>query len=1559
MKGIRRKKKRVRNTDVKENHHTFNEEKKNYKKCRAVRSVQYSNVFLKKTFQNKAKFEMEDWIQLFLKSLIVKDFMSTIPHFRIFERMLSITSKHITGSKLKSFFAEFISRMEALDISVIPLFFEWCYVLYRQKLNLSKNQIRKNIRHDILRDALVGIVSGKARNYIIMLISCDLEISTKYLFPNSQISNWKEEFEEYFEDKYSLRDLRDDFWSFALQIFKSLAEENSIHDSLFEFILHNERTCLCKIDDWIIENLNRSTQIEWFKENSSFLSNNKLLLILFSSFINFFPFTLEFFPLTIELILNTKIEKCNTKTQPNYNIKSEHLDCSCVHNKISFNSFNEIYNLMMYLISSFIFIYYGIEYEQFDEFNLIYEESFNILHYLTSSGKNYSSSFYKYDISNHLFQIEQLINQFRKHPSLIVKVQEFSNQIINNNNSFIILVFKSILNIYKFRNKQDNLINNENYRKNEIFEEILITLLFLVILNPNTSDDAILYLFNSIYEELYSFGFLLIGSCMTLLYKKDIFPEGISKRVQLNISNFRSIHLINSRNFPYIQFMNCIYHLISRNIENFRVINMIFQLLEGNYLQYIRNVPQIIDSKKDREENNLSINISLTLTSIYMKLLEFFHLNPSLCKLFFEMKHYIRKSGSINQKTFEDSDFTNLTKFNPKVSLLKVFNQLLASKEPYISKNFFCEPEDKLIGSFQNINASNDLNIFRMNYTTMIHLLAILYIPVIKRVNMSLYKFKYSIYPSKYIIGEDTYFNDSECEFNDKIFEIEHQGVSIPKQFCIEFLEEVINYCKNLGIESPFDIDRFILKNAFDTSSININGQSISSLIHTCENDKNKKKCFVCCIDSYAEYLGIINAFQLIGEEAYQNYYVSKSWVNHAIIISIVTIINSNINIDETNGINLSEIKTLIRLSNKMEHSFYNNLTFELLKELINILINEIKDDTVIIKESGDPQRILFRSLMIYLLIVMSRNEIGKTILSNIDFHHLLVRLCYLFSFRIECLATNIYKNIETHGTNELINSFDGIYTPNIRRTPNSSNGDINDGNITPLTVTSKKSCNTITPTNKKRITPIIVSRNGSANGKSISMIDEHTNKNTNGIPNLALKDDTKSYSCIFHLKIILNAINVIRELIPQNLNTVDNKNDLLREKNNGIQDSSTEFVLNIMEGSLFFLLPSNTISKRSIFNCNIIGTNNEFNYQGLNTIHEGSESSEAEEIDNLSEIDKQSSQLRNTKFKIFMPTNIPYLLNDDDFSKDWYMEIVIYLIKFIINNTQLVKDISSIITDIASRITLWNRRDNKLLIFNVCVEVFKFSYDYFYDELPEISLCMLRNSGFQLLQSIKFVFVAILDQNSLLVDNTLNDLPSINAMIELESLHRVIFVFNNLVGIFEICFQILFFNGSSVTDRDNLWLRNAINLIEIGIETLSAELSKMERIKLPPKMDDDSEFLDGDENITNYTEDLEELKYAFSKELWNGMILECNKLLRECEYVHSLISSNWFDPNSSEQSSSNKQNKNCNIKEIDDDLDNFITFEQCDEGILQENESYSDIKLTPHWNTFIKSLFL
>ncbi|CUV06553.1 unnamed protein product [Cryptosporidium hominis] len=1554
MRGIRCKRKRGRNTDVNEIHCAFNEEKKNYKKCRPIKNVSYSNIFLKKMFENKTKFEMEDWIQLFLKSIVIKDFMNAIPHFRIFERMLSITSKHITGSKLKSFFAEFIIRMEDFDVSVIPLFFEWCYILYRQKLNFSKNQIREDIRYEVLRDALLGIVSGRARNYIIMLICCDLEISTKYLFPNSQMSNWKEELEECFEENYSLRDLKNDFWSFALQIFKSLADENSFRESLFELKLWDERTCLCKIDDWIVENSSRSTHIDWIRDNSSFLSNNKLLLILFSSFINFFPFTIEFFSLTVELILNTKIENCNSKTQSNSNFENEHTYRSCKHEKISFESCSEIYNLIIYFISSLIFIYYGIDFELLDEFNLIYEESFNILYYLTSGGKDNNSSFYKYEFSDHLLQIKYLIKHFRRHPSLIIDMNEISIQIIENNDAFLVLVFNSILNIYKFRNTQRSLPSFQYNSKHEIFEEILITLLFLAILHPKTSDITILYLFNSIYEELYSFGFLLIGSCMTLLYKKDIFPEGISKRVQLNISNFRNIHLINSQNFPYIQFMNCTYHLISRNIENFKIINMIFQLLEGNYLQYIRNVPQIIDSKQNNEDKNLSINISLALTSIYMKLLEFFHLNPSLCKLFFEMKQYIQKSGSINRHFLDENDWTKLAKCNPKVSLLGIFNQLSENQEFYNSKNLICDPKDKLIESLQN-NTFNDLGVFKMNYSTMIHLIAILYIPIIKRVNMSLYKFKYSIHPSNYLIGEDACFNNSEYEFNDKIFEIEQQEVSIPKQFCIEFLEEVINYCKNLGVESPFDVDRFLLKNAIDNSSININGQSILSSIHTCEND-NKKKCFVCCIDSYAEYLGIINAFQPIGEEIYQSYYISKTWVYHALIISIVTIINSNINIDEMNRVDCSEIKTLIRISNKIEYSFYNNITFELLEKLISILINEIKDDVAIMKESGDPQRIIFRSLLIYLLIIVLNNELGQTILSNIDFQYLLVRLCHLFSFRIECLATNVYNNIETDGTNELINAFDGFSTPNIRRTPNSSNGDINDQNITPISVSSKKSCNTITPINKKRITPIIISRNSSSNKRSISILDEQTNNGASKATYLALKEDTKSYSCIFHLKIILNAINIIREFIPQDLNIINN--DSFGGKTIGFQDSNTEFVLNIMENSLFFLLPSNTISKKSIFNFNNInGTSNEINYHGLSTIHEGSESSEAEEIENLSEIDKHGSKLRNSKCKIIVQTNIPYLLNDDDFSKDWYMEIIIYLIKFIVNNTQSVKDISSIITDIASRIALWSRKENKVLIFNVCVEVLKFSHDYFYDEIPEISLCILRNSGFQLLQSIKFVFVAILDQNSLLINNTLSDLPSINAMAELESLNKAIFVFNRLVRIFEMCFQVIFFNGNNLTEKDNLWIRNAINLIEMGIETLSTELSKMERIKLPPKMDDEEEFFDEDENI-NGSGNLE-LKCTSSNEVWSMTILDCNDMLRECDYIHNIISSNWVDPNSLDQSGSNRRNNRCNIKEIDDDLDNFITFEQCDEGILQENDSYSDIKLTPHWNTFIKSLFL
>ncbi|KAJ1609513.1 transmembrane domain-containing protein [Cryptosporidium canis] len=1533
MKGYTFKKKRLKNIRVIDEEYANNLRKR--KLALGGEYPSYSSVFLRKMFEYNPKFEMEDWILLFTRSITVKDFMSLIPHFRMFERMLSITSKQITGSKLKSFFSEFIDRMGSLDVSVIPLFFEWCYVLYRQKLIFSKNRIREALRYEILKNALLGIMHGNARNFIIMLIGCDLNTSKKYLFPNSQISNWNEEFEAYGDCEYSLEFLQKNFWSFGLDIFRSLAKENSMKGSSFELMLSRESTCLCKLDDWITNNSEQTDKIRWFNKKSRFLTNNNLLLILFSSFIKNVSFAIEFFPIAVELVLKTNVKYCNSNIGPDSSLKYEISACSYDH-KVSFISTNILYDLIVYSISTYILDYYVVIDEKVREFNIIYEESFNILSWLTAINDNDYSSFYKYSSSSHLLRIHEFIEHFGSNPALAIGSREFyykKNKIFS---PLVILVFNSILNVYRLRDIQYNLIEGEDH---ELLEEILITFLFLAILHPSTPDETIIYLLNTVYDELYSFGFLLIGFCTTLLFRKNVYSSGMPKRVQLNISNFRYIHLIDFRTLPSIHLINCAYNLVSKDMDNFKTIYMIVQQLENCYLRFIRMIPKVTESKRTRGEIGVCNNISQTLMLLYMKLFEFFHLNPSIRSLFCKMKHCPQEMNLDFQILEEEDDFI-MTNYRPKVSLLDIFPNKSNFKDTY-NPNIISQLTNHNKGEKTNtIVGTNFIQNNKMNYTTMVHLLAILYTPIIKRVDKPIYKFKYSICSDSYLIGEKVCFDRSESEFDEWVYNSLIQESSVPKKFCIEYLEEVIKYCRNNRKISPFEIERFIIKNPLDTFDISSGEKSFASHFHTCENDKSQGKCFMCCIDLHSEYLGIINELQQIGGR-HKNYHLTKKWANHATIISIIQIIDGCIYIDDAYDVKCPEINTNIRFSKNARSYRYDNIGLKLLKDLIGMLMYEISDANIIKRESGDNQRIIFRSILINLLIILLGDEIGREILSNFDLHRLLVGLCYLFSFRIKCLTTDICDNIEIGESNELSSLSEESSTPFIR-TSSSSSGDCDDENDIHSTVPNNPQ-NVATPMTKRRITPIVIS--SSSNKRSFSSINKNMGECKNGAPCLALREDSNVHSCIFNLKIILNAISTIHEMILQDYTFNDKK---VAKKLYGIQTSDTELVLNVLENCLFFLLPSNTISRRSIMNYESVdSTESEINLQDSNAKCSISRSSVTEESDNISDLE-QDLILGSTNNPISGQTNVHYLLNSGDFSKEWYIEIVIYLIRFILDNNRLIKDISSMISDIASRIVLLSHMDNRLLIFKVSIEIIRFCHDYLYEELPEISLCLLRNFGFQLLQPIKFVFVAILDKNSLF-DNTIASFPSKYSKYELEALHKLILIFNNMAITFDLCFRIIF-QSRQMTKKDFLWLDNAVNLIDAGIDTLRTEVIKMGRIQLPPIAYSVIEIYDRNTNF--YRRRNHKLNNIPPGEIWDTNLIECAKVLRECEYIYNTLNYN-------RTTHTNEQPTDNNLAELGADLGSFITFEQCDEGVLQRNRSYLDLKITPYWNTFIKSLFL
>ncbi|KAH8739433.1 hypothetical protein FG386_000405 [Cryptosporidium ryanae] len=1512
----RKRKKNVENIE-KANGKTIISRSKRIKKGNCVNrneAIKY-NKFLLKMFDSDVEIGISEWNKLLKESIIVTDFNTSIPHLRMFEKMISKLSKKYFGSELENFFTDLINELEFIDVSVITLIFEWCFILYWQRKCLLKNQIRGNLSYEIIKNIVTGVINGSARNCLIFLICCDIGISKKFFLPNSHLIGWIEN-TNYFGD---VNLLQENIWKFSSDILENFRIESQKCNKKFKLSLI-DNICLCDVDSFL---QNNEINIKLFEKIHSYFDNVKLLSLFISSLHYYSSYKSKIFPYFIEILLNSQTIGDNDSF--GVNLKSNKKNCQCISKTNSPSPVLDPYELIVYTMISLILSYYGIEYDVSNEFNILYEESYNILHYLTKSDQANGSSFFIKRSQNHIEIINELLARFGEHP-VFKQTINFEFFQLNGVDSFVLLVFNSILKIFK--SKDISNVRDSKSNKYILLGEILVTLLFLTILHPNTTDFTIIYLLKKLYQDLYSFGFLLIGSCISLLFKKDIFSDGISKRVQLNILNFRGIHVVNSHIFPYIQFFNCIYHLISGGSMNYKLVNTIFQLFEGNFLQYFNENTK--SENIDKVELSLSINISLTLNSVYLKLLEFFSLNPSLCKLFFEIKFKNQLKSTQKTGLKEIKDVYNTLNYNNKPSLLDIFDKL-SSKENETGVDNILVSDDLKYEQSQ-FEISKQLNSISMCYSTMIHILGIIYIPIIKRANMSIYKFNYNITPPGFLLNNYR-INDGYIGLENVISLIQKESFEIPKQFCIEFLEEIVYYCKLTNQQNPFEIDRFIVSNALEVT--NSTCKNISSFIHTCKNDKLiRENCFSCCIDSYLEYLGIINSMKTIKEKRF-DYCFSKSWVNHGTIISLITLIGGRMDVYGMNKLLESEINTSVDFSDEPLKFYINSLPIGLLSELIRILFSEIKDDTNIRKESADIQRILFRSLLIYLLYLVIKNKMFEEFILKLDLENLIIRLCNLFTFRVESLSTNINNN------GYFINENSNFSTPSNKKLP--TDRDVEYEHIlgdyySPKSTNSKNSY--FSTPKVKRITPVVISVSNKSN-KSLTDLDMSTyNFNSNSY--IALKEQNHSDSSIFHLKIILNTIIIIHEL-----KLIRNTNYFI-VSDDGIHSTIEEFTLDILEKTLFFLLPSNTFSKGSIFNtARILENNTQNNY--LDTICECSENSEAEEIENSNENEKINSKSHFSVSSINKKAFIPFSLNEDDFSKDWYIETVISLIRYLFNNTNSIRDISSLITDIASKTVMWNRKYNKKVILKVFNEILKFTFDYFYDDLTEISLCLLRNNSAQLLSSVKFVFVALLDQNSKLINNTLNELPSIHALNELEELHDTIFLFHSITEIFDLCFEILIHKESIFSDKDNIWIKNAISFMERGIEALNTELLKMERIIVPPKVDAvDNQFTE------NYSENDNVYRHE-SEEIWNEYINNCSLMLGECEYTIELISMSWVSPN--KDLPTNEKNKGS--KEIDDDLSSFITFEECDEGILQGNDSYTDIKLTSHWNTFIKSLFL
>ncbi|KAK6588112.1 hypothetical protein RS030_7943 [Cryptosporidium xiaoi] len=1475
------------------------------------------NKFLLKMFESDVEVGVSEWLQLLRESIIVTDFNTSIPHLRLFEKMISKISRIYFGSELISFFEKLITKLEAIDAPVITLMFEWCFMLYYEKKFLLKNQIRENLSYDIIKNVLTGIIGGNVRNYLIFLICCDNNTSRKYFFPNSHLKDWMENT----GGISNVNDLQDDIWKFSLGVLENIRVENKKSNIIFKLSLVDS-LCMCDANGFFEENI--KIDIKFFEKICSYFDNSELLVLFVNSLYYHLPYKSKICSYFIEILLNSQIIRTNNTISIDSKTKSGKKACACYSGNCLPPSALDPYELIVYTIISLVFSYYGIKYDISSDFNVLYEESYNILHYLTENEQANSSFFFIHKSQEHIETINELLAKFGGHPIFKQNIN-FDFFQLDCVNSFVLLVFDSILSIFK--SKDIHTESNTKHSKDTVIEEILLTSLFLTILHPNTTDFTIIYLLKKLYQDLYSFGFLLIGSCISLLFKKDIFPDRISKTLQLNILNFRSLHVINSYVFPYVQFFNCIYHLISRSSKNYRLVNTIFQLFEGNFLQYFDENTRNKDI--DEVELHLSINISLTLNSVYLKLLEFFSLNPLLCKLFFETK-FKNQVNSAHKVGLKEIKITYNILNHSKPSLLDIFNKLSSSENDINGDNI--PTTDDLKCNQSQFEISKQINLISMCYSTMIHILGIVYIPVIKRANMSIYTFNYNITPFGFLLS-DFHMNNGNI-YLESVSLIQKESFEIPVRFCIEFLDEILNYCKLTNQQSLFEIDRFIVTRELKATNSASNYKCISNFTHTCISDKTiPENCFSCCIDSYLEYLGIINSIKSIKGKC-SNYYFSKSWVNHGTIICLITLIGGRIDVYGTNRLLESEISTFIEFFDETSKFNIDSLSSELLSELIKMLLFEIKDEINIRKESGDIQRVLFRSLLIYLLNLAIKNRVLEEFILKLDFQGLIIKLCNLFAFRVECLSTNINNGY-------FIQEANSFSTPNKNKLPN--DGDIEGEYIfgdyySPKSTNSK---NTYLSTPRiKKVTPVIISRSSQTN-KSLANLDLFSS-NTGTNSYIALKSENNSDSPIFHLKTILNTITTILEL---KLTRNANHSIVL---GNGLHSTMEEFTIDILEKTLFFLLPSNTFSKGSIFNtAKIVENDSQSTY--LDTICECSENSEAEEIENPNENEKINSKSHFSVGNINKQTFIPFSLNEDDFSKNWYVEIVTSLIRYLFNNINSVRDISGLITDIASKTVMWNRKDNKTIIFKVCKEILKFTFDYFYDDLAEISLCLLRNNGSQLLSSVKFVFVALLDQNSKLIDSTLIELPSIYALSELEELYEIILLFHNLSGIFDICFEILIQKENIFSDKDDIWIKSAISFMVRGIEALNTELSKMERIIVPPKIDTvDGQFTDYSENENIY-------EGHDSEETWNRYINNCSSMLGECEYTIELISMNWVSSN--KNTPNNERNKSS--KEIDDDLNGFITFEECDEGILLGDESYTDIKLTPHWSTFIKSLFL
>ncbi|OII76127.1 hypothetical protein cand_007160 [Cryptosporidium andersoni] len=1489
--------------------------------------------FLGRMSTGNISITVNDWIELFVEAIRIVGVKSRMPYLKVFEKMLSKLSMELEIVQICFFFEDLFKKLQPIDIAAIPLILEWCFVLHNQSLNLTKNPLRKCLHPKILRYVIHGVVHNSIRNCLILVLSSNIHLNSLYLFPNNHLEYWLQEFGHYLNhlDSPSLERYNLDLWIFVYSIMDEMQIEHNRNLNICLF----DTLCICDYETWIIDKENFQTSIKWFRKRHDVMSTTKIALIILYQCRTSNLFCNIFFVHCISLWrffrnhINLSLDKKKTN-------KRIHEDCRCSLSSINTN----FLPLIMATTLQWILSSYSLNNKNIEDLLQLYQESTDILNTLVEL----SEYQFREKILDHLNYIKELTildsnmscfsNEFDYKPGDFIL--EYFDTFSKTLDSIILkspmqLIIESLLQMYKIH-KDDDEIDKKR---------VCLVLIFLILLNPRTENSVLLWVFERSIEI--SNGHFELGIYLASLLKKNIFPLNISKAVQLNILNFRSIHLINSQLFPYLQLFLVINNLKVENIPKFRAVHKVLDLCEKTlYQHFVHLAFANINSGNDIKT---PINITFTIISLYLKLLFFFSENIQIASVFlhWRSKFFVRK-GSLKKDVFANS-----IKKLINTSLLDIVEKLTIKNEEYDKESDKHDDDMEILEYRENnryisdspivksrtfsqeLTFENNLKLSNFVCSCIPHILGVIYTPLIQRGHMSLYSFEYMILPD--LSG----FDDSDA-FNNRYY--------ISAKFGIHFLQKIIEYC---GKQSIFDQDEFtglinVESNISELEQANTQVNCIFPInqMHTCEI---LGRCFICDLYSYMEYLGIMKTI-----EKSKSFNISKPWIIHLSILSLISILNGYFNIEEMQYSEPSKVQTIFSLTSvRLRSSIQEMLLHFSFEDVYILLWNELLDDEIIIKEIYDIQRITFRSLLIYLFGSYINNQSTNGNLVNqkdgtgyyfgsIPISSYIIGLCRLFSLRLQCLVTDTKRSTIP------------IHTSSI--SPTISRNRSNTSDATPPRTNS----------NKRRITPIIVTSSQSP----ISSTSPTSNSRHFFLSNGNERSEDQYYevqkindcnTIIFHVSTLLSVIADTCEIYCQNDHNLIAK------------------VRDFIEEALFLLLPSNSLGKNPIFTVETNCTNNNFQNNGfyslnkneLNTISEQDENiSEADEVaieDDISNTNsyqntqylfnkterslQESIKIPNTKtFNSNLSFTLP-LINTRKSREQWYETILLIILRSTMYNTPL-HDIPSLITEIASRTALWNNYDSKKLLYNTSFELIKYCTDILYDELPEISLRLIRHYGPSILPSIQFIFVALLDKNSLFINKQLNEIPLINIHSEFECFHHFISGFLNLIHIIESSFELATSSPDNETvQKDYKWIKCVICLLNRSIEVLQMEIFRLERIPIPMS-------LENQENCATY-QDVQEVSI---NSYWQDLLLECNEMLKYCQTIETWILKYWDNCEISQY-----KLKSSNIQDIGD-LDEFITFDECEEGILQENlfldnASYNDCKLTPHWTTFIKSMFL